>query len=191
MSTLNQRLDRVILRLKVIAKAEVGQYLVFKNNSVSIRDYYMIITPIIRTLATESRDDVTGGLNCLLDDIDRLITDYTKQPELLNASPSDYDRKCASDVSLSLNRLKNELPNVYNASNKGLNAAKETYKEDPVCVATLEGIIDRAKLINRKIHGILGDMQKKFGVTAEASSSASTTTPAPATTTNVDGDLSE
>ena len=167
MSTLDQRLDQIILSLKVISQLSVGQYLLFKNNNVAIRKFYHVITPVIRTIANESRNDTTEGLKCLLDNIDGLISDYLKSPELSNSKPSEFDRSYASNVFVSLNRIKLELPNVYNISNKGLNGAKATYQKDPVTRSKIEGIIDRSKFLTRKIHSVLDDLDQKYTITEE------------------------
>ena len=126
MATLTQRLEQVIINLKVISKLEPGQYLLFKTKSVSIRNHYMVFTPMIRWAANESRDDVTKGLSELVEDINRLVADYINSSELQNPNASEYDRDSALSVLMSLNRLKIGLPPVIDQSNKGLNAAKET-----------------------------------------------------------------
>lgn len=169
MSTLNQRLDQIILSLKVISQLEVDQYLIFKNNNIAIRPFYRIITPVIRTIASESRKDIIDGLKCLLDNIERLVDDYLKLPELLSSEPSDFDRRQASDIFVSLNRIKLELPNVYTEDDKGLNAVKKTYQKDPVTKSKIDGVIDRSKLLNRKIHNVLDKMDHKYKINKNGS----------------------
>ena len=164
MATLNQRLEQIIINLKVISKLEIGQRLLFKTKSVSIRNHYMIITPLIRLAANESRDDVTKGLSELVEDVNRLVVDYQNSSELQNPNASEYDRNSALSVLMSLNRLKIGLPPVIEHSNKGLNAAKETYSNDPETSAKIEGIIDNLKLSIRNITIVISDMSKKYGL---------------------------
>ena len=164
MTTLNQRLEQIIINLKVIAKLEVGQRLLFKTKSVSIRNNYRVITPMIRWVANESRDDVTRGLSELLEDINRLVIDFLNSSELQNPNASEYDRDAALTILMSLNRLKVELPPVIETGNKGLNAAKETYSDDPETSAKIEGTIDNLKLTIRKINISIAEMIKKFNL---------------------------
>jgi hypothetical protein len=163
MSTLNQRLDKIIINLKVISKLEVGQRLLFKNKSVSIRNYYMIITPLIRTIASESRADALDGLDELREDIDRLVDDYLNSPELQNPNASEYDRSTALTALISLNRLKVEIPLVYNG-NIGLISAKETYGVDPNALAKIDGVIDSLKRTVRRLNIAIAEMSQKFGL---------------------------
>jgi len=164
MATLNQRLENLLINLRVIAKLVPGQRLLFKNKSVSIRNYYYVVTPLIRTVASESRTDVTAGLNELLEDIQRLYSDYINSSELQNPNVSEYDRETALAFIMSLNRLKIELPTVYETGNKGLNAAKETYADDPETSAKIDGVIDNLKLTSRKINITIQEMNKKYGL---------------------------
>jgi hypothetical protein len=162
MSTLNQRLEQIIVNIKVIAKLEPNQRLIFKNKSISIRNYYVIITPTIRTISGESRSDITEGLSNLLDDVNRLITDYCNSFELQHPNANVYDRELALAVFMLINRLKIEIPSIYNSGGKGLNAIKQTYLTDPETSSKIEGIIDNFKIIDRKINVILDDMGKKY-----------------------------
>jgi len=163
MATLTQRLEKIIINLKVISKLEVGQRLLFKNKSVSIRNHYMFVTPVIRLIAQESRDDVTEGLNELVEDINRLVADYLNSSELQNPNASEFDRDEALTFLMSLNRLKIEMPLVFN-ENRGLNAAKETYASDPGATAKIEGVIDNLKLTVRKVSIAIAELSKKFGL---------------------------
>lgn len=166
MTTVNQRTANLIVNLKVVSQLEVDDRPIFKNGSVLIRKYYWIVTAMVRTIAGEDRDDVIIGLTHLMDEIDRLIDDYQRSPELQNHIPSAYDKKFASDVILSLNQLKGELPIIYNCEFKGLNAVKKTYEIDPVSASKIDGIITRAMLINRRIHILVEDLQSKYELSA-------------------------
>ncbi len=179
MSTLNQRLEQLIINLKVIAKLECNQRLLFKNRVVSIRNHYPVITPMIRTMAGESRDDVILGLADLLEDIDRLVNDYLNSSELQNPNGSVYDRDMATPVIMSLNRLKIELPHIYDINDHGLNAAKQAYSDDPIPVSKLEELIDNFKLISRKVNMEIAKASTKFGLDAQINgTSVSTLVPA-------------
>jgi hypothetical protein len=171
MSTLNQRLEQLIINLKVIAKLTPDQRLLFKNRVVSIRNHYPVFTPVIRTMAGESRDDVTTGLSDLLEDVDRLVNDYLNSPELQNPNGSAYDREVALPVLMSLNRLKVELPHIYDSDNKGLNAAKITYSGDPIPSSKIEESIDNFKMMSRRINVEISRMTKKFTLESQIGNS--------------------
>lgn len=164
MSTLNQRLEQIITNYKVIGKLAPGQRLIFKNKKIAIRDHYMIYTPVVRFLAGESRDDVTEGLEDLLDDTNRLIDDFLHSIELQNPNASEYDRASALSVIMSLGRLKVTLPKAYDTSNRGFNAVCETYEKDSRASAKIEGIMDNLKITIRKVNIAISDMSKKFGL---------------------------
>lgn len=162
MTITSQRASNLIVNLKVVSQLEIEDRPIFKNGCVLIRKYHWIVTGIIRAVAGEDRDDVIFGLTHLIDDIDRLVDDYQKSPELQNHIPSAYDRKFAADIILSLNQIKNEIPTIYNSEFKGLNAIKKTYEIDPVAASKIDGIVTQAILINRKIHGVIDDLQRKY-----------------------------
>jgi hypothetical protein len=164
MATLEQRLERIIINLKVLSKLEVSDRPIFKNKSVSIRKYIPFITGIIRTAASEGRADVSDGLKLLKEDTDRLVSDYMNSSELQNPNVSDFDRDAALTAIISLNRLKVEIPLAYNTSNKGFNALKETYTTDPDLSANIENIIEGFKSTVRKISIVISNMTKKFGL---------------------------
>lgn len=164
MSTLNQRLEDILIFLKVIAKLEVGQRLLFKPNSVSIRNNYMVVTPVVRWLASESRKDVTVGLTELVDDINHLVTDYINSPELQIPNMTDYDRDKALTILMALNRLKVDVPPLIENSQKGLYAAKETYISDSETSAKIDGIIENLKSTVRKINIAINQVNQKLNL---------------------------
>jgi len=172
MATLDQRLERIVINLKVISKLEPGQRLLFKNKSITIRNHYPFVTPVIRRVAGESRTDVTEGLRELLDDINRLVNDYSNSQELQHPTASDYDREATLAIIMSLNRLRIEMPMVYNTANKGLNAAIDTYSDDPETSAKIEGAIDNLKFISRKVSIFVSDMNRKYGFDTNISGGA-------------------
>jgi hypothetical protein len=161
MATLHQRLDSLIINLKVISKLEGNQRLIFKNKTVSIRNYYMIYTPIIRSAAGESREDVITGLTELIEDINRLVSDFLNSSELQNHNASEYDRETALSMIIPLNRLKIELPHLYDSVDHGLNAVMKIYN-DPVSPSKIEGIIDSIKSSVRQLTISLSKLNKKF-----------------------------
>ena len=119
-------------------------------------------------MAGESRDDVNHGLNELTEEINRLLSDYLNSPELQNPNASEFDRDEALASLMSLNRLKIEIPLIFN-ENRGLNAVKETYSSDPGATAKIEGVIDNLKLTIRKISIAIGELSKKFGLEGKIS----------------------
>lgn len=162
MSTLNQRLDKVIINIKVISKLETGQRLLFKNRVVSIRNNYFIVTPIIRSLAGEDRNDVVDGLNNLLEEINRLVDEFLNCVELQNPNSSNYDIEQAQPLIMSLNHLKVELCKLYDTPDFGLQACKSTYQEDPETCSKIEEIIDNFKLLSRRLSINLDKINIKF-----------------------------
>lgn len=163
MSTLNQRLEKIIISIKVIAQLKKGQRLIFKPTGVSIQHYWAIITPFIRSVSMESRADAIAGLKQLFEEIERLIQDYSKSPDLLNPKVTDYDRDRAERIILSLNRLFNELPTLSNDPETGLNAAKTTYTDKAESAAELSGLIDNCARITREINLTIEYIRDRFG----------------------------
>ena len=166
MSTLKQRLDSTIVNLKVISKLEGQQRLIFKNKNVSMRNNYFIITPLVRGAAGESRKDVIDGLHDLLEDVNRLIDDYINSPELQTPNISKYDRDTAMTLIMSLNRLKIELPHLYDIDNKGLNSVIGTYNDykDYPTSSNIEGVVENLKLAVRRLTIALEELMAKFGI---------------------------
>ena len=131
---LKLQVDQLILTLKVISKVGVGQYLVFKNDQVQIRKYYPLITPIIRSLALESRQDVTTGLQQLLERLHRFIEDFREYQQLIEGGQS---------WNAHLRKLQVEINNTFRVSDEGLNALIKTYRKDAVCTSRIEQIRDQ------------------------------------------------
>ena len=167
MSTLNQKLERIVINLKVISKLEPEQRLLFKNKIVSIRNHYPLVTPIIRSVAGEDRNDAIAGLTELLEDSNRLIDDFLKSVELQTPHDSSYDKDTALPILMSLNRLKVELPHIYESDNKGLNAARKTYQTDPEISSKIEELIDNYKMLSRTTNIEILKMTKKFDLDSQ------------------------
>lgn len=170
MSTLTQRLEKLIVNIKIISRLESGQRLVFKNNNVSIRNNYRLTTAIIRFIAGECRNDVVDGLVDLVENMNRLVLDFINCPELQNHNTSAFDRSEAAGYIMMLNRLKIEIPNLYKEST-GLNAIRQTYQSDPCVSARLEGLEDNVKNIVRKITLNIDHFNSKFELQSEPHSS--------------------
>jgi hypothetical protein len=145
MTTLDQRLERIITNYRVISKLKIGNRLLFKNKNVSIQNYYTIMTPMIRTIAKESRGDIIHGLLELYEDTNALITDYVNSQKLKNLNINKSDRDSAFLIFLELNNMKSVLSLTYKDPNEGLNAIFNTYIEDPETSAKIEGIIEKFK----------------------------------------------
>jgi len=78
MPTLTERLDTILINLKVLSKLNVTDRPIFIENNIQIRPYWPYITPIIRTISGESRNDIIYGLKSLMEEIERIYI------ELLN-----------------------------------------------------------------------------------------------------------
>lgn len=163
MSTLNQRLEKIIISIKVIAQLKKVERLIFKPTGVSIQRYWAVITPFVRSVSMESRADAIAGLKQLFEDIERLVVDYSKSPELINPKVTDYDRDRAERIIMSLIRLFNELPTLTNDPETGLNAAKNTYSDKAETAAELSALIDSCTRITREINLTIEHIKDRFG----------------------------
>lgn len=82
MPTLTERLDIILINLKVLSKLNVTDRPIFSENMVCIRPYWPYITPIIRTISGESRNDIIYGLKSLMEDIERIYSDLLDELQL-------------------------------------------------------------------------------------------------------------
>ena len=79
MPTLTERLDNILINLKVLSKLNVTDRPIFIENNIQIRPYWPYITPIIRTISGESRNDIIYGLKSLMEDIERIYIDLLNE----------------------------------------------------------------------------------------------------------------
>lgn len=163
MATLTQRSDKAIISIRVIALSKVNQRLIFRPTGVVVQEYWPIITPFIRRISSESRNDVIIGLKQLFEDITRLVEDYKNLPELHNPITSEYDRDKAGRVVVSLKRIVNALPLLIKDPNTGLNAVKATYSDKPESNAEISNLIDDCDSMIRDIHLVISDINRRFG----------------------------
>ena len=160
--TCRAQLDQLLINLKIISQIQVDQRPIFKNKSISIRNYYTLLTGFIRTIAGESRNDIISGISDIHKDIKRIVSDYTNIIEMKNPIISNYDKEIASEIITSLTRLNNEILQIYNKPEYGFNALKNTYNMDPEFISKLDNITDNFQLTYRDISIIINDISKKF-----------------------------
>lgn len=164
MTTLNEKLDTILINLKVISKLNVSDRPLFSGKFVQIRGYWPYITPIIRTISGESRDDILFGLNDLQTEIDRLYNDFISQIEFYNPQSTLCDKSFSSDCIMRLIRLKLEIPKIYDTNQKGLNALMITYETTPETISQIENIIANFQIFHRKLDLKINELCTKYNL---------------------------
>lgn len=150
MKSLNQQVEKIIISLKIMAKLNENDKLVFRNRNIYIQTP-SLFTSIIRNFHGDNRQDTITGIIQLLNDLDVILNEYKKNPDL--RSQENY---------IGLFRLKYSTE----ASMNGIDNLKSTYAQDPVIKSRLESIIERLrlftidfkKLINEYTPGSIDDM---------------------------------
>lgn len=148
MSTLIQRLDKILINLDIISRIEQNQRPIFKNSAITIRNYYIIFTSIIRSISNESRDDILVGLKELYSNINNIFDDYIND---INYEETLFDKEVINSTINSLNRLKTAIPLIYDKPDLGFNALNITYAIDAEFLARLHVLTDDFKILYRKI----------------------------------------
>ena len=169
MTTMGGKLDNILINLKVLSKINVNDRPIFFGELIKIRYYYPWITPIIRTVAGESRDDIIYGLKDLQNNIDRLYLDLINEIEFVqttNSSPTSIllDKNHIANCIMQLARIKLEIPKIYELDRKGLNALMVTYENTPETTSQIENIISNFQIFYRKIENKIDELSAKYKV---------------------------
>ena len=162
MVTLEQQLDVILINLRIISQIQINQRPIFKNNNIMIRNYYTIITSIIRTMAGESRNDIINGLICIHNDINTLRNEYIRTLDLNNPMITKFDKDIATIVIKALSRMQNEILSTYSTSELGFNAIIETYKDDIEFTSKLLNILEKYKILYRDISVDIDKIKDQF-----------------------------
>jgi hypothetical protein len=147
MPTLSERLDVILVNLNIISRLNVTDRLIFSNKQIQIRQYYRYLTPIIRAISGESREDIISGLKDYLFEIERLFNDMINEMTVHNTIDT-----------INLYRLNSEITKIYDIENKGLNSLIVTYEGYRETIAKLENIITNFKMLNSKIEQKIKDI---------------------------------
>jgi hypothetical protein len=136
-----QRCENLIISLKVVGKLSGEDKLIFRHRDVIIqKPYYW--TGTIRYLFGDSRKETITGLRVTLDEVESIINDCTKMD---NNGLSDTDKY------LMMKRLGKSLKSTIGSSGLGISSLMLLYNEDPVAVANLESIAERARLLEKEL----------------------------------------
>ena len=138
MYSTRQKIERIIIQLKVLSKLNKNEKLIFRNKAIYIQiNGYM--TACVRQLYGDSRSDSINGLSDIVDDIERVI-DECKEEE---------------DKSM-LSRLYDSLDSCICDPGRGLHNLVETYSTDKAMVSHLETYIERMLVSKNNIEKITG-----------------------------------
>lgn len=164
MTTNNQRLDDILIKLDIMSQIKPQQRPIFKNKKVSLRNYYTIITPFIRKIAGESRQDIIDGFEDTYNDIQRLMKDYLDLIVSLNPLIENYDINNASIIIIALSNLNKKIISLYDIEDSGINALLVTYESDPEFVSMIKNTKSKYIELYRQISIEIDKLSNKYKV---------------------------
>lgn len=150
MTTNSQRLDELLVKLDIMSQIKPLQRPIFKNKNVSIRNYYSVITPIIRSISGESRNDIIDGFEDTYNDIIRLVKDYTDMLVQYNPLIEQCDISTASIIITAISNINNKIILLYETDEMGINALLVTYNNDSEFIAKMKNIKSKFMDVYRK-----------------------------------------
>lgn len=137
-SELNMKYEKCIINIKIIAKLNPYDRLIFGHDYFCIRQYNVLMG-FIRYFSGESRKDIINGLNELYNGIESINDEYT-------TICLGYEDTIELDDKLKI--LSKELDQLYNNEKKGLSALLITYNSDRSTCAKIEYLIDKFKIMS-------------------------------------------
>ena len=153
------RCEKLIVALKIISKVSKEDKLIFRHREVMIQKK-SVMTSICRYLFNDSRKDTIDGLIATLDEVGSVMSDAIKAENTMN----DIEKYSM------MKRLISSLHNTTNKAGYGINSLKIIYQDDPVIIANLEAIIERAKLLERDLSKRLASF-KNISIDSESEES--------------------
>ena len=156
------RLERIIVKLKIISQCKQNQRIRFKDSTIIIlQDSF--INSITRYFSNESRDDIISGIRTLLNDIGRLIYDITYNKsydinDLLILKNGIYDI-LPDDIDNEDDEIAENIENKKNIV--GLRSFLFTYKNDPSAIAEFYNIIENFNQIYKNLSDIIKGVSHK------------------------------
>ena len=162
MSNLQQRFDKLVINLRVLSKISPYQKLMIRSQSLSIRNHYWFLTPLIRTIAGESREDTICGLKQLHSSIEHMINELVTPCMYVINGQHQCDRKHLHETIANLTSIKILLPGIYEESNLGLLALRETYLDDPETTSQLDELILGFQKTGRRIETEIENLMSKL-----------------------------
>jgi len=148
---LNKELTEIIIKLDVISKVQINQKLRFKNKNPEIMDdTYM--TPIIRKISGDSREEILVDLENIHKSISDIIDKYDKIDMLNIERKLTHNEKFKIFEMIKLfYRFNTYVEKLYNTPSCGLLAIKITYNNDALFISNVAEIIESFKKVNRLI----------------------------------------
>lgn len=142
-----------LTNLKILAKLQVGDKLIYTNKSFSI-DKWFYLQPLYRWYYNESRATTIKHLNEFIQQVFSLIDiiyanemGHLENNYYTNVKPIVFKEENASILISIINELQNAAD--------GLNNLKQTYKDDVNIATSLNIIIEKIHVRIKKIHNIL------------------------------------